>query len=411
MRLMPARIRRTARERGASATIVAVILVPVAFGAAMISADVGKLLFERRELQNAADAGALLAARQCFTAATCGPSGLTGLQGLVNANAQDGLVTVAQVCRSSEVSSASLPICTSDSATAPADADAITSCPWNSGLSTRAYVEVRTSTLTAEGNKVRAPFKEVAGGDSGTEVNACARAGMVAGYDPLNVLPITQSLCAWEAATDNGTDFPPLPPYSTSPSLPASDNPSASVPSEIDLDQIAKIVVMNDPNNGAADCGKDPTTPGLYTPGNFGWLDEASGCSAITVDSTIGGTGGVSSSSDCSTILPQKVGKVVYLPITTGSSGTGQNTVYNVAGLAAFYLAGVDFEGNAANKLFNGFKPKIYDPSVSAEVLIGCDKETQGCLWGWYLEPLVPGGTPAPPGGGSFGPKTIALLG
>jgi hypothetical protein len=105
------------------------------------------------------------------------------------------------------------------------------------------------------------------------------------------------------------------------------------------------------------------------------------------------------------------VGQVVYIPITIKSYGTGSNVVYDVAGMAAFYLAGVDYNGSAASKLFNGYNPNAYDPEVGHDVQLGCDKSTQGCLWGWYLQPLVPNGTPLPPGNPNYGASTIGLLG
>ena len=55
---------------------VAIIMVPVVLGTAMISVDVGQLLWERREVQNGADATVRAAAAACATAATCNPDNL-----------------------------------------------------------------------------------------------------------------------------------------------------------------------------------------------------------------------------------------------------------------------------------------------------------------------------------------------
>jgi hypothetical protein len=184
------------------------------------------------------------------------------------------------------------------------------------------------------------------------------------------------------------------------------------VPTVIDRDKIAKIIVMSDATDGPATCGKSGST---YTPGNFGWLDQTGDsnttCEAVPVDSVMSGTGGVSPSQGCLDTLPGKVGTIVYIPITNHSSGTGENTAYDIEGLAAFYLAGVDFNGATVKKTTNGYEPNVPDPTT--RVMLGCDgKDTtaNGCLWGWYLNPLLPAGA-ASPGGGMFGPTTISLLG
>jgi uncharacterized membrane protein len=63
-------------ERGAVGTIVGVLLaMGVVFGFLAISVDVGSLLWERRQLQNAADAAALSLATECGTGANCATAG------------------------------------------------------------------------------------------------------------------------------------------------------------------------------------------------------------------------------------------------------------------------------------------------------------------------------------------------
>lgn len=52
-------------ERGATSVIVVLLLVPVLFGAAALSVDVGALMWERRQLQNGADAAVTAAAQLC----------------------------------------------------------------------------------------------------------------------------------------------------------------------------------------------------------------------------------------------------------------------------------------------------------------------------------------------------------
>jgi hypothetical protein len=383
------RVRISARERGASAVVVAIIMVPIAFGAAMISADIGKLMFERRELQNAADAAALAVAKQCYKPSTCNPGALTSIPSLANANAQDGMVTVAHICRSDEVP-AGLPVCPSDSVTKPADADAITSCPWNPGLATKTYVEVWTSTLSKDGNKIVAPFKNVAAGDSGTEVNACARAGMTGGFPP-DVAPVTQASCAWDFATKNGTSFPPKPPYSP-PTLPAA------------IDQITMIQLHTGGDKDGTKCSA--SGPGTYAPGSFGWLDSDDCTKTIVSDTgTVSSKPGASKPTGCDyDDIADWAGEILYIPIFTSATGNGTKTDYTISGVSAFYVAGV-WINKKGDEVFDSKDPSLTVGGVKHS----CSKdEGIDCLWGWFLDPIIPAGSISTVPKGA---KIVTLLG
>lgn len=76
------------RERGATAVIVGLMLVPL-LGAAAIAIDVGALYAERAQLQNGADAAALAVAADCADATGCGGSSAIAAQ-FAAANALDG---------------------------------------------------------------------------------------------------------------------------------------------------------------------------------------------------------------------------------------------------------------------------------------------------------------------------------
>ncbi|TFC15180.1 hypothetical protein E3O19_08585 [Cryobacterium algoritolerans] len=78
-------------ERGASAVIVAFLLVPL-IGAVGFAVDVGALYAERGQLQNGADAAALAIARDCADGVCSDPSGLSATY--TNANANDGAANV-----------------------------------------------------------------------------------------------------------------------------------------------------------------------------------------------------------------------------------------------------------------------------------------------------------------------------
>ena len=71
-------MQRLRGESGATAVIVALLMIPL-FGFAAISIDVGGLYFERRQLQNGADAAALAIAQDCAK----------GVCGDINATASD----------------------------------------------------------------------------------------------------------------------------------------------------------------------------------------------------------------------------------------------------------------------------------------------------------------------------------
>lgn len=80
--------RRLRSERGASAVLVGILLVPL-LGFLAIAIDVGALYVERAQLQNGADAAALAIARDCADDGVCdNPSGL--VDDFTNANANDG---------------------------------------------------------------------------------------------------------------------------------------------------------------------------------------------------------------------------------------------------------------------------------------------------------------------------------
>src|SRR5690606_23299435 len=78
-------------EQGQVSVIAAIVMV-VLLGFAALVVDVGLLYFERAQLKNGADAGALAIAQECAEGACPGdPQGL--VDGLANANANDGEAT------------------------------------------------------------------------------------------------------------------------------------------------------------------------------------------------------------------------------------------------------------------------------------------------------------------------------
>ncbi len=85
------------KERGAAGVLVAVMML-VLIGAGAMAVDVGQIYAERAQLQNAADAGAMAAAKQCHEAGGCSVlQATTWAAELSGPNSNDGASTIAEV--------------------------------------------------------------------------------------------------------------------------------------------------------------------------------------------------------------------------------------------------------------------------------------------------------------------------
>ncbi|TDW30409.1 pilus assembly protein TadG-related protein [Cryobacterium psychrophilum] len=163
MRWITARLHQ---ERGASAVLVAILLVPL-LGFAAIALDVGALYVERGQLQNGADAAALAIAQGCAADGVCtSPGGRAAT--FANANANDG---AASVLTPTFPTSNSVTV-TSSTRVAGTNADAISH-----------------------------PFARFIGVDS-TTVHAAATAEWGAPRASMIVLPLAISLCEFRPALD-----------------------------------------------------------------------------------------------------------------------------------------------------------------------------------------------------------------
>lgn len=150
--------RRLAGERGASAVIVALLMVPMC-GFAAIAVDIGSVYAEHARLQIAADAGALAVAQDCARGA-CGDMQATA-SSMVAAN-EGGATAAPPVLSSAPLS------------------------------------------VTVTGNKpTRHWFAPVLGIDS-TAVSATATVAWGAPGAGTAVLPLTFSWCEWNAQTGGG---------------------------------------------------------------------------------------------------------------------------------------------------------------------------------------------------------------
>jgi Flp pilus assembly protein TadG len=155
-------ISRLRTERGATAVLMAVLMVPL-IGFLGISVDVGALYAERAQLQNGADAAALAIARDCAARACGTPS--TRAAALANANANDGTANVLT------------PVVTAGSVT------------------------VTSSTRDGGGNAMSHPFAALIGATP-TTVRAQATAVWDGPSRSAVVLPLAVSFCEFRAALD-----------------------------------------------------------------------------------------------------------------------------------------------------------------------------------------------------------------
>jgi hypothetical protein len=396
---------RRGGERGGAAALVAVLLGGgVVMGFTALSIDVGTLMWERRQVQNGADAAALALAQTCAeTPAQCSPavpSTLAMLNSYNNGNARDGhngldpAQGLVGVCGRNVPT---LPGCSSPVGN-------VQDCPAvSSSLDPNAqFVEVHTRTESSGGSSILPTWliKTLNNGSSGTTVKACARAAW-GDTNPTSglIFPIVMSFCDWKAQTGYsgpGTAvYPPGPSESITPYGYGPTNPWTG---------IAERVVYT--KNNPANCS---TWNGHSAPGGFYSINEGGPC---TANSTVGGwvhatTG---NSSPCSGMtMPDGSsikGKVIHLPVfdclyntpttitgstdCTGSSpkASGSNVYYHIMGYAAFYVTGWYFSSDSQPSIKSGATP-----------CSGGDR----CLSGWFLKDLVsegdiqgsnPGGPP-----------------
>lgn len=153
-------ISRLRSERGATAVMVALLMVPLV-GFAAIAVDAGALYAEKAQLQNGADAAALAVAQRC-AAGACGDAASTA-QAFASANANDGAANVFDIDLASN------------------------------------SVTVSDSTLTSSGDtSVPHPFAALIGVTSAT-VHATATAVWGA-PKAAKVLPLAISYCEFEKA-------------------------------------------------------------------------------------------------------------------------------------------------------------------------------------------------------------------
>lgn len=413
-------------ERGSVATIVAVMLSGmVIIGMLAVSVDLGNLTYERRQVQNAADATSLALAQECAgDPDDCDPE---LVEDLLDANSRDDASRYDSrvhapdgACASGDASQVGQ--LASVQCVSSGDIADLGECPavpdWLADNPGIPYVETNSATETgAGGTELFLPFSRVlAGGASGDEgTTACARAawGVPRGYTAS--LPVTINDCEWRDQTENGLAYVDDPPAGPKPGYGGAGQPAWPPGSE------EIVLILHDPKKTDSQC----TWNGKDFPGGFGWLGTVNkSCNALVSDNDHWVQVDPGASASCSkTELGDLVGTVVEVPVfdcvkgsktnpgavlpdpsecnPTNPQAGGNNVWYHIAGWAKFYVSGMDVPGVTKWGLVPGGHTS-------------CGVSGAKCIAGWFLTGQL-SGTPSqvvPPGGGDdFGTYVIKPAG
>ena len=368
------RTRRQGEDRGAVATLVAIVLgVGLLLGIGALVIDTGQLYVERAELQNGADAAALAVAQGCGDADGCAPDAQQAAEELAGDNdASDGKADASLVCGRTTVGFL---------APCPADDAASSACLGTRPPAPGSFVEVRTSTRQGDDSTVLPPaFGRILLGDDydGRGVLACARAAW-GGPKAASTLPLTISFCEWQYATGGGVNFAPAPPATVAGSY-------------------ERVLSVKADGGQPIPCPGSP--PGGDLPGGFGWLANTDCEVAVDIDGSFSADPGVSGST-CETLLTaaRTSGEPLLIPIFDVAEGTGSNGTYQMHGFATFVVTGYDLSGMKAPSTLTGRKKCSDSGSSSAK-----------CIFGYFTKDLV---TTADTvlGGPDMGATTVQVIG
>jgi Flp pilus assembly protein TadG len=281
-------MRRLTEEDGSVAIIVGVLLV-VLVGIGALVIDVGNLYWERRQLQNAADAAALAAAADL----TAGEDATTAL------------ATARTFADENNVRGAFVAPPDAPDPGFVIDANSVT-------------VTAETGTI-ADAGQLSSFLASVIGVDEyATQATATASWGFVGGAA---TVPLTFSRCEWDFMT--GGDLDNLP--------------------------TAERTVYFHSSQTAASINTCGGPANQDHPGGFGWLNPSGGsCEAYVENGQVATDVGNNVPNVCSAAYLQSlIGQTVIMPIF-GSiiSAQGNNAIYQIDGFAALEVTGFRFSGN-----------------------------------------------------------------
>jgi Flp pilus assembly protein TadG len=422
-------------DRGAVAIIVAMLFgFGVMIAAAALTIDVGRINLDRRQLQNGADAAALSAAQDCIKT-KCPNMGVTAdklrLEALADGNAgADQASAIARVdgklalCGTPTVKNATgVDVATGLTACdVPANSSNLQECPQPRlpsdsvpGATETPYLRVFTQTLNAAKTQTLLPYTfgaMFAGAGSGANQQACASVawGPVGAYTAS--VPITISLCMFDAMVASyGGTLPPAP-DSTWPGYGHVGSPWPSLAAE-QIEYTTKYA-------GTCDNSADHATNG-----SFGWLTNSNCQVTVTSGKWINGSPGNNFEcpdlykywgttvnlpifdciqiSNSDPVAPPPVGSVCVIP-----TGGGSNVWYHIRGWASFYLSGYRFSGAAGADT---------TPNVASATKVSLLSQTapcsepESCLSGWLTKGEVSAAPIGIPGTPDYGLKGLQVVG
>ncbi|WP_210417155.1 TadE/TadG family type IV pilus assembly protein [Citricoccus sp. SGAir0253] len=306
---MTSRLGRRLRdeERGTVSVLTAFLMVAL-LGFTAIVVDVGLLYFERAQLQNGADAGALAIAQDCALGTCPGdPQGLAIEMASDNANDDDATADPPQI----DLGAGRVRV----TAATPADNPL--------ALAFAPVVQMLLDPARA------------ADPDFGEAIlTADAEAGWFVPTGGPRVLPLAISWCQFEYQLDAGVQV-----------IRTSTNPTETVP--------------GCPSSGAPGYSG---TGGPELPGGFGWLDlpdstvcgtsiDLSGLDLSDPSTTavMDGNPGNDVPNACRDDLYDMLDEPVLVPIFTEVMGAGMSGQYRIIGFASFQLHGWNLSGSREN--------------------------------------------------------------
>lgn len=418
------------RETGAVAAIVVVLFgFGVLLGLGAIVLDTGSLLYERRQLQNGADAAALAAGKDCASSAACTPgvvtasvfTATTALTALAGANASaDGATTIESICGNS-VARQSIPGLSVTNVCAPGTGQLVDCPPVPSEFATAPYIEVRTKTLNANGTSILPPIlaQTLVGGYVGETVRACSRAAWLPAGTPTGpVLPVAFTSCQWAQATGYQPGPNPAaqaPRYETPPSPGASPGYGSGFTPWPLLASAEVVLYTESPQHQPGSCN---TWNSHVAPGTFGELAQTNCGATVTTDNWVQAANGNAAPCDLTNFDALR-GHVVNVPIfdcytpnrfdwtappvpAPTCNDTHPTSWYHISGYAAFYLTGFNFSGNAST----GKSIFPLSNNYGSSPCSGSDR----CIAGWFTTGTF-SATPSAGGTPNFGTFELQFAG
>lgn len=357
-------------ERGAFTTIfVAIVSSGLLFFLFALTADAGTLFFERRSIQNAADATSLAVASNCALGSTnCADSAAiqSTAQSMANLNSPDSLSTVSKLCGFTPLNP-----CTN---TTELECKSV---PANLPR----YGRVVLSSKNADGTtRVRTPFFDLlsSSGTLPSNLTACSQSAWGKASVANIPLPLAITICDYQ--TDG---FKIIRDYSSQ---------LTACPTTIK--DVQGITIAPQPTNvlnGWAIFA--PSGQQLY-------------ClvpQRITVGMTLDtlppgqercndqGISGSDSKNVLTNFIFNNLGKKIFIPVIASTSGTGsgaaQQVASNTVGFFTFIFRGYDFGPQARAGCGD---PKTPCSEFAGQSTTGCGS-TRSCIWGQFTRGIVPG--------------------